>query len=54
MNKNPLKKSSIFNLLKKIKKINLGQENILLNKSIGRFLDQNIISRINLPPLDVG
>ena len=52
MNKNPLKKSSIFNLLKKIKKINLGQENILLNKSIGRFLDQNIISRINLPPFN--
>ena len=52
MNKNPLKKSSIFNILKNINKISLGQENISLDKSLGRFLDQNIISRINLPPFN--
>ena len=52
MNKNPLKKSSIFNILKNINKISLGQENISLDKSLGRFLDQNIIRRINLPPFN--
>jgi len=50
MNKFPLKKSSIFRILKKIKKINLGREKISLDKSVGRFLDEHLISKINLPP----
>ena len=50
MNKLPLKKSSVIILLKKIKKINLGREKISLDVSLGRFLDENLISKIQLPP----
>ena len=50
MNKKPLTKLSIIKLLKKIKRFNLGSENILLDKSVNRFLNQDIKSKINLPP----
>ena len=50
MNKKPLTKVAILSLLKKIKKINLGRETLILDKTVGRFLDQNIVSKINLPP----
>ena len=50
MNKKPIKKSSIFNLLKKIKKIKLGDEIIALENSNNRFLSKAIKSKINLPP----
>ena len=50
MNKLPLKKSSIFTLLKKIKKLNLGEEKISLHESMGRFFSKDIVSNINLPP----
>ena len=52
MNKKPLTKFSIFNLLKKIKRFNLGSENILLDRSINRFLNKDIKSKINLPPFN--
>ena len=52
MNKNPLRKIKIFNLLKKIPKIKLGNEKILLEKSIGRFLAEDLKSAINLPPFN--
>lgn len=50
MNKNPLRKKSIFTILKKIVKPKLGCEKILLEKSVGRFLDEKIVSKIDLPP----
>ena len=50
MNKKPIKKTSIFNLLKKIKKIKLGDEIIALEDSNNRFLSKTIKSKINLPP----
>ena len=50
MNKTPLSKSRIFNLLKKIKKTQLGKETLLLDNSIGRFLAEDVRSGINLPP----
>ena len=46
MNKKPLTKLSIFNLLKKIKRFNLGSESILLDKSMNRILNQDIRSKI--------
>ena len=52
MNKKPIKKSSIFNLLKKIKKIKLGDEIIALENSNNRFLSKAIKSKINLPPFN--
>lgn len=52
MNKNPLKKIEIFNLLKKIKKIKLGKEKVSLENSLGRFLAEDIKSKINLPPFN--
>mgnify|MGYP001321235073 CR=1 FL=1 len=52
MNKKPLTKLSILKLLKKIKRFNLGSEKILLDKSINRFLNQDIKSKINLPPFN--
>ena len=52
MNKNPLKKSTIYNLLKKIKIPNLGEENIALDQSLGRYLNVDIKSKINLPPFN--
>jgi len=50
MNKTPLKKLKIFSLLKKIKKSKLGKEKLLLEKSLGRFLTEDLKSEINLPP----
>ena len=52
MNKYPLKKLKIFNLLKKINKTKLGREKIRLDQSLGRFLDETLISKINLPPFN--
>ena len=52
MNKEPLTKLSIFHLLKKIKRFNLGSEIILLDRSINRFLNKDIKSKINLPPFN--
>ncbi len=52
MNNLPLTKSSIFKLLKKISPLNLGKEKILLEKTMERFLHQDIISKINLPPFN--
>ena len=52
MNKNPLKKSTIYNLLKKIKIPNLGEENIALDQSLGRYLNVDLKSKINLPPFN--
>jgi molybdopterin molybdotransferase len=52
MNKKPLKKKLIFDLLKKIKKINLKEERINLVNSNGRFLSEDLISKINLPPFN--
>ena len=52
MNKSPLKKTSIINLLKKIDTINLGNEIIKLENSKNRFLSKDIVSKINLPPFN--
>ena len=52
MNKHPLKKSEILNLLKKISIENLGNENINLNNGLGRIVSCDIISNINIPPYD--
>ena len=52
MNKNPLKKLTIYNLLKKIKIFNLGEEKISLDKSLGRYLNVDLRSKINLPPFN--
>ena len=52
MNKLPLKKSSIFNLLKKIDITKLDNEIISIAKSLNRFLAKDIRSRINLPPFN--
>ena len=50
MNKAPLKKLRIFSLLKNIKKTKLGNEKLLLENSLGRFLAEDLRSKINLPP----
>ncbi|MDC0226564.1 molybdopterin molybdotransferase MoeA [Alphaproteobacteria bacterium] len=50
MNKFPLTKLKIFNILKKISTIKLENEKVLLEKSLGRFLAKNLKSEINLPP----
>ena len=50
MNKFPIKKSKIFNILKRIKRIKLGKEKLLLENSLGRFLGTDLKSKINLPP----
>ena len=52
MNKKPLKKNTIIKLLKKVNKLNLDKEKIILENSIGRFLDQDLISKVNLPPFN--
>ncbi len=51
MNKNPLKKTSIINLLKNIK-INLDSERVTLKNCINRFIAEDIYSKINLPPFN--
>ena len=52
MNKAPLKKLTIYNLLKKIRISNLGEEKISLDKSLGRYLNVDLRSKINLPPFN--
>ena len=52
MNKNPLTKKIIFNFLKKIKRIDLGREKLTLEDSTERFLDEKLVSKINLPPFN--
>jgi molybdopterin molybdotransferase len=52
MNKAPLKKLTIYNLLKKIKISNLSEEKISLDKSLGRYLNVDLRSKINLPPFN--
>ena len=52
MNKRPIKKSKIFNILKKIPVPKLGFEIIKLDESLNRFLHEDIISQINLPPFN--
>ena len=52
MNKEPLTKSSIFNLLKKIKKNTIGNEEIILINAKNRILAKDINSKINLPPFN--
>ena len=51
MNKNPLKKTSIINLLKNIK-INLDSERVTLKNCINRYIAEDIYSKINLPPFN--
>jgi len=50
MNNSPLKKLKIYSLLKNIKKTKLGDETLLLENSLGRFLAEDLKSEINLPP----
>ena len=50
MNNTPLKKLRIYSLLKNIKKTKLGNETLLLENSLGRFLAEDLKSEINLPP----
>ena len=50
MNKRPLKKIEIINLLKNIKSKKIEKEKIDISKSEGRILSSDIISLINLPP----
>jgi len=52
MNKKPLTKSSIFNLLKKIKKNKIGNEEVILIDAKNRILAKDIKSKINLPPFN--
>ena len=52
MNKKPLTKSSIFNLLRKIKKNKIGSEEIILIDAKNRILAKDIKSKINLPPFN--
>ena len=52
MNKHPLTKIQVFDLLKKISVANLGTEKIELSIAEGRILSSDIISAINLPPFN--
>ena len=52
MNKTPLKKNEVYNLLKKIKKPFLNSEKVSLFNAEGRFLSSDIFSSINLPPFN--
>jgi molybdopterin molybdotransferase len=52
MNKKPLTKSLIFNLLKKIRKNKIGNEEIILINAKNRILAKDINSKINLPPFN--
>ena len=52
MNKKPLTKTEIFNLLKKISITNLESEKIEFSMAEGRILSSDIISAINLPPFN--
>jgi len=52
MNKIPLKKTTIFKLLKTIKIDNINKENIELTKSKNRILSNDVISLMKLPPFN--
>ncbi|MDP7196972.1 MAG: molybdopterin molybdenumtransferase MoeA, partial [SAR202 cluster bacterium] len=52
MNKNPLTKNEVINLLKKISIENLESEKVELLLAEGRILSSDIISSINLPPFN--
>jgi len=52
MNKKPLTKSLIFNLLKKIRKNKIGNEKVILINAKNRILAKDIKSKINLPPFN--
>ena len=52
MNKHPLTKNEVINLLKKISIENLESEKIELLLAEGRILSSDIISSINLPPFN--
>lgn len=52
MNKKPLKKNEIIDLLKKIKPFNTESEIIDLFESEDRFLSRSVKSKINLPPFN--
>ena len=52
MNKKPLKKLQIYDLLKKISYKKLSSEKVKLKESHGRILSKNIVSKIKLPPFN--
>ena len=52
MNKHPLTKNEVINLLKKISIESLESEKIELLLAEGRILSSDIISSINLPPFN--
>ena len=52
MNKYPLTKNEVFNLLTEISIESLGSEKIELFEAEGRILSSDIISSINLPPFN--
>ena len=52
MNKHPLTKNEVINLLKKISIENLESEKVELLGAEGRILSSDIISSINLPPFN--
>ena len=52
MNNKPLTKSSIFNLLQKIRKNKIGNEEVTLINAKHRILAKDIKSKINLPPFN--
>ena len=52
MNEQPLTKTEIFDLLKKVSVINLESEKVELSIAEGRILSRDIISTINLPPFN--
>ena len=52
MNKHPLTKNEVINLLKKISIENLESEKVELLLAEGRILSSDIISSINLPPFN--
>ena len=52
MNKKPLSKKNLLNILKKFKNKNKKTEFIKTIDSNNRILSENIISRINVPPFN--
>ena len=50
MNKRPITKNEICNILKKLKRFNLGAEVISLSNSENRILADSVLSKINHPP----
>ena len=52
MNKHPLTKNELINLLKKISLEKIDSEKVGLFEAEGRILSSDIISSINLPPFN--